>query len=195
MDDENPLYRNDADSNCKYPICVPEKGLCLSLKEADFVYTCIERDNIVTPFEIHNAELPSVALHSFDFDFDDHFEVDKCEAPTSDMLSNAFPFGTCTNEEMDRFFHVLDKDDKATDIIVDRCYDCRSGDCGEVEQLDIGWSILTPFPSYTSHAPESFNQNRLCIHNDHLPHTPRTLCVPQTVAYPADNSVKRVFYD
>ena len=90
MDDKNPLYRNDADSNCKYPICVPEKGLCLSLKEADFVYTCIERDNIVTPFEIHNAELPSVALHSFDFDFDDHFEVDKCEAPTSDMLSNAF---------------------------------------------------------------------------------------------------------
>ena len=58
----------------------------------------------------------------------------------SDMLSNAFPFGTCTNEEMDRFFHVLDKDDKATDIIVDRCYDCHSGDRGEVEQLDIGWS-------------------------------------------------------
>ena len=113
----------------------------------------------------------------------------------SDMLSNAFPFGTCTNEEMDRFFHVLDKDDKATDIIVDRCYDCRSGDRGEVEQFDIGWSILTPFPSYTSHAPESFNQNRLCIHNDHLPHTPRTLHMPQTVAYPADNSVKRVFYD
>ena len=53
------------------------------------------------------------------------------------MLSNAFPFGTCTNEEMDRFFHVLDEDDKATDIIVDRCYDCCSGDRGEVEQLDI----------------------------------------------------------
>ena len=194
-DDENPLYRNDAVSNCKYPICVPDKGLCLSLKEADFVYTCIERDNIVTPFEIQNAELPSVALHSFDFDFDDHFKVDKCEAPTSDMLSNAFPFGTCTNEEMDHFFHVLDKDDKATDIIVDRCYDCRSGDCGEVDQLDIGWSILTPYLSYTSHAPESFNQNRLCIHNEHLPHTPRTLRVPQTVTYPADNSVKRVFYD
>ena len=52
MDDENPLYTNDAVSNCKYPICVPEKGLCLSLKEADFVYTCIERDNFVTPFEI-----------------------------------------------------------------------------------------------------------------------------------------------
>ena len=52
MDDEDPLYRNDADSNCKYPIFVPEKGLCLSLKEVDFVYTCIEHDNIVTPFEM-----------------------------------------------------------------------------------------------------------------------------------------------
>ena len=54
-------------------------------------------------------------------------------------------------EEMDRFFHVLDKDDKGTDIIVDRCYDCHSGDRGEVEQLDIGWSILTPFVIYFPH--------------------------------------------
>ena len=79
-------------------MCPGEGPLPVS-READFVYTCIERDNVVTPFGIPNAELPSVALHSFDFDFDDHFEVEKCEAPMSDMLSNAFPFGTCTNEE------------------------------------------------------------------------------------------------
>ena len=194
-DHENPLYRTDAVSKCKYPIYVPDKGLCLSQTEVDFVYTCLEREDMVTPFEGHNAESPCFTLHSFDFDFDDHFEVAKGEAHVCDLIRDDFPFSACTNEELEGFFHVLYKDDKATDIIVDTCYDCHSGECSKDVQLDIGWSILTPFPSYTSHAPESFNDNRLCIHNDHLPHIPRTLRIPQTVIYPADNSVKRVFYD
>ena len=101
----------------------------------------------------------------------------------------------CTYEEVKSFFHVSDRDDKAADIIVDRCYDCRPGDHNEEAQLGFDWSILTPFPSYTSHTPESFKDNRLCIHNDHLPHIPRTIRIPHTVTYPADNSVKRVFYD
>ena len=84
---------------------------------------------------------------------------------------------------------------KPANIIVAWCYDCCPGDRSEETLLDVDWSILTPFPSYTSHAPESFKDNPLCIHNDHLPHIPRTFCIPHTVTYPADNSVKRVLYD
>ena len=113
----------------------------------------------------------------------------------SDMATDDFPFSACTNEEVEGVFHVLDNNDKAADIIVDRCYDCHPGECSEEAQLGVDWSILTPFPSYTSHAPESFKDNRLCIYNDHLPHIPRTLHISQTVTYPADSSVKRVFYD
>ena len=192
---ENPLYRTDATSECKYPIYVPDKGLCLSRPEADFVYTCLEREDMVTPFEVHNVVSPSFALRSFDFDFDDHFEVVDGGAHMGDMVSDDFPFSACTNEEVDSFFHVLDKGDKAADIIVARCYDYRPGERSEEAQLGVGWSIPTPFLSYTSHASESFKDNRVCIHNDHLPHIPRTLCIPQTVTYPADNSIKRVFYD
>ena len=192
---ENPLYRNDVASDCKYPIYVPDRGLCLSQPEADFVYTCLECEDLVTPFEVNTAVSPSPALRSFDFDFEDHFEVFADGAHACDPNSDDFPFSACKNEEVEGFFHVLDKDDKAADIIVARCYDCHPGDHSEETPLDVDWSILTPFPSYTSHAPESFKDNRLYIHNDHLPHIPRTFCIPHTVTYPADNSVKRVFYD
>ena len=111
------------------------------------------------------------------------------------MATDDFPFSACTNEEVEGFFHVLDNDDKAADIIVDRCYDCHPGERSEEAHLGVDWSILTPFPSYTSHTPESFKDNHLCIYNDHLPQIPRTLRIPQTVTYPVDSSVKRVFYD
>ena len=35
---ENPLYRTVDTSECKYPIYIPDRGLCLSHSEADFVY-------------------------------------------------------------------------------------------------------------------------------------------------------------
>ena len=149
----------------------------------------------MTPFEVNTAVSPSPALHSFDFDFEDHFEFFVDGAHTCDPNSDDFPFSVCTNEEVEGFFHVLDQDDKPANIIVAWCYDSCPGDRSEETLLDVDWSILTPFPSYTSHAPESFKDNPLCIHNDHLPHIPRTFCIPHTVTYPADNSVKRVLYD
>ena len=148
---ENPLYRTDATSEGKYPIYVPDRGLCLSQPEADFVYTCLEWEDMVTPFEVYKAVMPSPALHLFDVDFEDHFEVADGEARMCDMGCDNFPFSVCTNEEVEGFFHVLDKDDKATDIIVDRCYDCHPGECSEEAQFGVDWSILTPFLSYTSH--------------------------------------------
>ena len=149
----------------------------------------------MTPFEVNTAVSPTPALHSCDFDFEDHFEIFTDEAHYCDPNDDDFPFSACTNEEVEGFFHVLDKADKAADIIVARCYDCCPGDRSEETPLNLDWSNLTPFPSYTSHAPKSFKDNRLCIHNDHFPQIPRTFCLPQTVTYPADNSVKRVFYD
>ena len=167
---------------------VPDRGLCLSRPEADFVYTCLERDVRVTPFEVNTTVSPSPDFQMFDFDFENHFEV-------FDTSEDIFPFSTCTNEEVQSFFHVSDRNDEAVDIIVDRCYDCHPGHDSAESQPEFDWSILTLFPSYTSHAPESFKDNRLYIHNDHFPPLPRTICVPHTVTYPVDNSVKRVFYD
>ena len=187
---ENPLYRIVDTSECKYPIYIPDRGLCLSHPKADFVYTCLERDDMVTPFEVNEEVTPTPALHSFD-----HFEIVVSDVPMHDVANANFPFGACTNEEVKGFFHVLDNDDKAADIIVDKFYDCHPGECSEDANFGVDWSILTPFPSYTSHAPESFKDNHLCIYNDCLPQIPRTYCIPQTVTYPADNSVKRVFYD
>ena len=192
---ENPLYRTDDTSECKYPIYIPDRGLCLSQPEADFVYTCLEREDMVMPFEVNKEVTPSPALCSFDVDFEDHFEIVVSDVHMRDVGDDDFPFSACTNEELEGFFHVLDNDDKAADIIVDRCYDCRPGEHSEEAKFGVDWSILTPFPSYTSHAPESFKDNRLCIYNDRLPQIRRTFRIPQTVTYPVDNSVKRVFYD
>ena len=192
---ENPLYRTYDTSECKYPIHIPDRGLCLSHPEADFVYTCVEHDVMVTPFVVNKEVTPSPALHSFDVDFEDHFEIVVSNVPMHDVGNADFPFSACTNEEVKGFFHVLDNDDKAADIIVDKCYDCRPGECSEDAKFGVDWSILTPFPSYTSHAPESFKDNCLCIYNDCLPQILRTYRIPQAVTYPADNSVKRVFYD
>ena len=138
---------------------------------------------------------PLPALRSFDIDFEDHFEIVVSDVHMCDMGNDDFPFSACTNEEVKGFFHVLDNDDKAADIIVDKWYDCRPGERSEEAKFGVDWSILTPFPSYTSHTPESFKDNRLCIYNDRLPQIPRTYRVPQTITYPADNSAKRVFYD
>ena len=148
----------------------------------------------MTPFEVNTAVSPSPALRSCDFDFEDHFEIFADRAHYCDPKGGDFPFSACTNEEVEGFFHVLDRDDKAADFILAQCYDCHPGDCSEETPLDVDWSILTPFPSYTSHAPESFKDNRLCIHNDYFPHILRIFRVPHTVTYPVDNSVKRVFY-
>ena len=150
---------------------------------------------MVTPFEVNKEVTPTPALHSFDVDFEDHFEIVVCDVPMRDVGNADLPFSACTNEEVRGFFHVLDNDDMAADIIVDKCYDCHPGECSEEVQFGVDWSILTPFPSYTSHVPESFKDNRLCIYNDRLPQLPRSYCIPQTVTYPADNNVKRVFYD
>ena len=150
---------------------------------------------MVTPFVVNKEVTPSPALPSFDADFEDHFEIVVSDAHMRDVGNDDFPFSACTDEVVEGFFHVLDNDDKAADIIVDRCYDCRPGERSEEAKFGVDWSILTPFPSYTLHAPESFKDNHLCIYNDHLPQIPRTYHVPQTVTYPVDNSVKRVFYD
>ena len=77
---------------------------------------------MVTPFEVNKEVTPSPALHSFDVDFEDHLR---------DVGNADFPFSACTNEEVKGFFHVLDNDDKAADIIVDKCYDCHPGERSE----------------------------------------------------------------
>ena len=124
---------------------------------------------MVTPFEVNNEVTPSPALRSFDIDFEDHFEIVVSDVHMCDMGNDDFPFSACTNEEVKGFFHVLDNDDKAADIIVDKWYDCHPGERSEEAKFGVDWSILTPFPSYTSHTPESFKDNRLCIYNDRLP--------------------------
>ena len=122
---------------------IPDRGLCLSDPEADFVHTCLEHDDMVTPFEVNKEVTPSPALRSFDVEIVVH------DMPMRDMGNADLPFSACTNEEVRGFFHVLDNDDMAADIIVDKCYDCCPGKCSEEVQFGVDWSILTPFSSYT----------------------------------------------
>ena len=102
---ENPLYRTVDTSECKYPVYIPDRGLCLSHPEAEFVYTCLECDDMVMPFEVNEEVTPTPALHSFDIDFEDHFEIVVSDVPMCDRGNADFPFSTCTNEEVKGFFH------------------------------------------------------------------------------------------
>ena len=118
---------------------VPNRGQCLSLTEADFVYTCLEHDVRITPFEANTTVSPSPDFQMFDFDFENCFEV-------FDTSEDVFPFSTCTNDELKCFFHISDRHDEPVNIIVDRCYDCRPGYDNVESQPVADWSILTPVP-------------------------------------------------
>ena len=83
---ENPLYRTVDTSECKYPIYIPDRGLCLSHPKADFVYTCLEHDDMVTPFEVNEEVTTAPALHSFD-----HFEIVVSDVPMRDVANADFP--------------------------------------------------------------------------------------------------------
>ena len=96
---ENPLYRTVDTSECKYPIYIPDRGLCLSHPEAEFVYTCLEREDKVTPFEVNKEVTPSPALHSLDVDFEDHFEIVVSDVHMRDMGNDGFSFSACTNRK------------------------------------------------------------------------------------------------
>ena len=85
--------------------------------------------------------------------------------------------------------------DSSTSFIVDRGYECRTSRCDDPLPLGLEWSILTPNPSYTTHAPETFKENRLFLYTTVTGAAPRTIRAPLTTTFPAENSVKRIFYD
>ena len=76
-----PLYNFTIEPDCKYPVHIPEKEVCLSKQEAEFVYTCLEHENRVTPFTSSKEVSFSTDCHcnfvsaDVEYDFDDRFEI------------------------------------------------------------------------------------------------------------------------
>ena len=190
------------DLNCKYPVHIPEKDACLSKQEADFVYTCLEHENKITPFTASKEVSFMIDTHcnymgdKVEFDFEDKFEIlDEEKVTGDDTLTEEIPFSACTPVEISHFFHMSSATDSSTSFIVDRGYECRTSCCDDPLPLGLEWSILTPNPSYTTHAPETFKENRLLLYTEVLGAAPRTIRAPPTTTFPAENSVKRIFYD
>ena len=196
------LYNLMNESNCKYPVHISEKDVCLSKQEAEFVYTCLEHENRVTPFTsskevsfLTDCNCNFISTNE-EYDFDDKFEiVHEQEDEVKSPLTEEIPFSDCSPDEINQFFYMTGMANKPKDFIIDRGYDYRTRYSDDPPQVGLEWSILTPHPSYTTHAPESFKENRLFLYGDENRRPQKTLCAPPTVAFPADYCVKRMFYD
>ena len=102
-----------------------------------------------------------------DFEFEDKFEIlEEEKVIGDDILTGEIPFSACTPAEISHFFYMSSAPDSSTSFIVDRGYECHTSRCNDPLPLGLEWSILTPNPSYTTHAPETFKENRLFLYTD-----------------------------
>ena len=124
---------------------IKDVNTCLTSVEAAYVYSQIESDKIIYPIADSDSATPA-NFFSMIGEFTTMYQISEMY----DEVQATLPFANCDTQEISNFFGHAEVITENNDYLVDLAYGPNTKTTDIVNQTDDDWSILTPFPRYTT---------------------------------------------
>ena len=162
---------------------------CLTSVEAAYVYSQIESDKIIYPVADSNSATPA-NFFSMIGEFATMYDI----PDMNEDVQATLPFADCDTQEIINFFGHAEVTTENIDYLMDLAYGPNTEPTDFVNQIDHDWSILTPFPRYTTPTLDPELQTGLFYHHNHGSKRD-TMIAPIATTSPSDNYIRRIYFE